>query len=234
MKSLIIGNGEIGKGLYKALETVYPAIRMRGIEPLPEEKNGEIESYSVLHICFPYSKNFENEVEKYQDRYLPKYTIIHSTVPVGTSRKCNAFHSPIRGMHPHLANSIKTFVKYLGGLSEPIKEYFEKARIKIKMFDKPETTELLKILSTTYYAWNVVFCKEVLRICEDLGLDFDEVYTYPNNTYNNGYKKLDKRNVRRPVLKPTEGPIGGHCLMQNCELLEDIITKTIIEFNKRY
>lgn len=234
MKSLIIGNGEVGKGLFEVLEPVYPAIRMRGIEPLPEEKNGEMSYLEFLHICFPYFKGFENEVERYQDRYLPEYTIIHSTVPVGTSRKCNACHSPIRGQHPYLAKSIKTFVKYLGGGNEDIKKYFEKAEIKIKVFNKSETTELLKILSTTYYAWNIVFCKEVKKICEDLELDFDEVYTYPNNTYNHGYKKLGKRNVRRPVLKPTMGPIGGHCLMQNCELLENVLTKTILELDKRY
>jgi len=234
MKSLIIGNGEIGKGLFQVLEPVYPAIRIRGLEPLPEGKNGEILNFEFLHICFPYSKNFIEEVEKYQDRYLPEHTIIHSTVPVGTSRKCSASHSPIRGQHPNMAESIKTFVKYLGGANEEIKKYFENAGIKIKVFNKSETTELLKILSTTYYAWNIVFCKEVLRICEDLNLDFDEVYTFPNNTYNDGYKKLGKRSVRRPILEPRPGPIKGHCLMQNCELLEDVITKTIIEFNKRY
>ncbi len=234
MKSLIIGNGEIGTGLLKVLERVYPAIRIRGIHILPEEKNGERLNFAFLHICFPYSEKFIDEVEKYQLAYSPAHTIIHSTVPVGTSRSCKALHSPIRGMHPNLAGSIKTFVKYLGGESPIVKDYFEKAGINICMYDKPETTELLKILSTTYYAWNVVFCKEVERICADLDLDFEEVYRYPNNTYNRGYKKLDKRHVRRPVLDPTPGPIGGHCLMQNCELLDDIITKTIKEFNKRY
>jgi len=233
MKSLIIGKGEVGKGLYRALKTTHPT-RIRDKEVLPEEKRGKKVKFKILHICFPYFKNFEKEVKKYQKRYSPKYTVIHSTVPVGSSRKCKAYHSPIRGQHPNLTKSIKTFVKYLGPKSMVLRVYFELAGIKIKMFEKPETTELLKILSTTYYAWNILFCKEAKKICDEHKLDFDKIYTQGNETYNEGYKILGKTNVIRPVLKPTKSSIGGHCLIRNCKLLKSKITSLILKFNEKY
>lgn len=233
MKSLIIGKGEVGKSLYRVLKNSHStSIKDKPI-PGSHEKGKKVK-YEIIHICFPYFKGFEKEVRKYQKEYGPKYTIIHSTVPIGTSRKCRSFHSPIRGTHPNLTKSIRTFVKYLGPNSQEVKIYFERAGIKIKMLDKSETTELLKILSTTYYAWNIIFCKEVNKICKKYNLDINQVYTEPNKTYNQGYKKLARANVIRPILKPTFGQIGGHCLIQNCKLLKSEITRVILKFNKKY
>ena len=48
-----------------------------------------------------------------------------------------------------------------------------------------------------------------------------------NTSYNEGYKKLGKNNVVRPVLYPTE-KIGGHCVVPNAKILKDYMnTKTI-------
>lgn len=233
MNTLIIGAGDVGKSLYEVLKPYYPVI-IRDKKGLRGESTGSFIPFSIIHICFPYFKGFEKEVKKYQKRYDPKYTIIHSTIPVGTSRKCRAYYSPIRGGHPNLTKSIKTFVKYLGPKSMVLKRYFERARIKIEILDKPETIELLKILSTTYYTWNIVFCKEAKKICDKYKLDFEKVYTRANETYNEGYKILGRANVIRPVLEPTKGPISGHCLIPNCRLLKSEITAIILKLNKRY
>jgi len=227
MKTLIIGKGEVGQGLYDVLKRVHP-VRIRDREEV------KLKDVEILHICFPYFKEFEKEVKRYQKKYQPKYTIIHSTVPVGTSRQCQAFHSPVRGMHPNLTEGIKTFVKYLAPQNSFLKKYFELAGIKIQMFKKPETTELLKILDTTYYGWNIVFCKEVKRICDEQDLNFEEVYTLPNLSYNEGYEKLGLPLVRRPVLRPVLGKIGGHCITSNCSLLKDKLTKIILDFDRQY
>lgn len=227
MRSLIIGKGEVGKALFKVLKKHYPTF-------IRDKKDLKIDNIEIIHICFPYSKNFIKDVKKYQKEYKPKYIIIHSTVPVGTSRKLNAYHSPVRGVHPNLEKGIKTFVKYLAPDNKELKRYFKKAGIKVKTFNKQETTELAKILDTTYYGWNIVFCKEVKRICDKYGLNFNDVYTEFNKTYNEGYIKLGKKNVVRPVLKPVKGKIGGHCIIQNCLLLKDKITELILSFNKKY
>ena len=230
---LIIGKGEVGKSLFNVLKKIYD-VRIRDKKPLKLKKKVEI-----LHIAFPYSKTFVKSVKDYIKEYQPEITVIHSTVPVGTTRKCGekVLHSPVRGMHPSLEESLLVFVKYIGGkkrYAKRIASYFKKAGIKTKIFDKPETTELLKILSTTYYAWNICFCKEVKRICDRYGLSFKEVYIDSNKTYNEGYAKLGKKNVIRPILIPMKGKIGGHCLIPNCHLLKDELTKIILKFNAKY
>ena len=56
------------------------------------------------------------------------------------------------------------------------------------------------------------------KLCDEHNLDFMEVMTKYNNTYNEGYTKLGKLNVVRPVLYPTD-KIGGHCVIPNAKLL---------------
>lgn len=227
---LIIGAGEVGKSLFGVLKKRYSV----AIRDKSESPGGNFE---VLHIAYPNSKNFVDITKNYIKKYNPKLVVIHSTVPVGTTRKIASFavHSPVRGVHPGLEKGIKTFVKYFGGRDAgKAAAYFAKLGIKTQIFKKPETTELLKILDTTYYAWNVVFCKETKRICDGLGLDFDEVYTIANADYNEGYKKLKMPQVVRPVLKHVKGKIGGHCLIPNCDLLKDWLTEIIKKRNLLY
>ena len=230
---LIIGKSEVGKSLFNVLKRVYD-IKIQDKEPLKLREKVEI-----LHIAFPYSKAFIRFVKNYIKEYQPELTVIHSTVPVGTTRKCGekVLHSPVRGIHPNLEKSLLTFVKYIGGnkkYAKRIAKYFKRVRIKTKIFNKPETTELLKLISTTYYAWNICFCKEVKRICDQYGLSFKEVYIDSNKTYNEGYTKLGKENVVRPILIPMKGKIGGHCVIPNCYLLKDKITRMILKFNTEY
>lgn len=212
MKTLIIGGGEVGKALQSILEKCYPVF----------SKNKEelkIDNIEIIHICFPYSDDFVSEVKRYQKLYKPKYTVIHSTTPIGTSRQCKAHHSPIRGIHPYLEEGIRTFVKYLAPKSDELKEYFEKAGIKVKLIDKTENTEALKLWSTTQFKRFIELEKEIYDWCEENGLDFDVVYTEANETYNEGYEKLGMEHVRRPVLKHMPGPISGHCILSNYKLL---------------
>lgn len=224
--NLIIGEGEVGKALYSLFEKHYPCfIQDRNIEKYQND-------IDILHICFPYSKNFVGDVKDYQEIYRPHYTVIHSTVPMGTSRKCQAFHSPIRGMHPKLEKGILTFIKYLAPKDNKLKRYFENAGIKIKLVNKPEETEVLKILDTTQYGINILVEKLIYGLCKKNKLDFDIVYTDANKTYNEGYTKLGRKDVIRPVLKHMKGQIGGHCIMQNCDLLKSPLTDFVKKTNK--
>jgi hypothetical protein len=222
MKSLIIGNGEIGKSLHKIIGG-----DITGITITPER-------YDIIHIAFPYSDEFVGEVKRYQDLYLPKYTVIHSTVPVGTSKKCNAIHSPIIGIHPHLEESIKTFTKFLGGeKSEEVADYFRRFGIKIYICDNSETTELAKLSQTTQYALNIEYIKDLKIQCDKLGLPFSEVYTLFTDNYNNGYNKLGYSEYRFPLLIPIMKKQGGHCTIPNCNLWETDFTEFIKKLNTR-
>jgi hypothetical protein len=219
MKSLIIGNGEIGKSLHAVIGGDITGVT---IKP---------DSYDIIHICFPYSKDFIDEVKRYQELFNPKYIVIHSTIPVGTSRKCGAIHSPCVGVHPYLEESFKTFTKYLGGeQAGEVADYFRRCDIKVYITDKPETTELMKILCTTKYGMDIEYTKEVKRQCDKFGVPF-EMWTLWTNNYNQGYIKLGQEQFVRPNLIPNMQKISGHCVMPNTELLETKFTKFLKENN---
>lgn len=225
MKTLIIGNGEVGKALFKVLENYYPV-------SIRDKANYKIqEKVEVLHICYPYYKKFVNATKEYIKQYKPKYTVIHSTVPVGTSRKCGAYHSPIIGIHPNLEEGIRTFTKYLAPINNKLAEYFRNAGITIKQIEKPETTELAKILSTTRFGLDIVFNQEVYKLCKQFGADFNIVYTDWTKTYNEGYCDLGQEQFTRPVLKYIKGKIGGHCVLSNCDLLNNVFTSLVKKQN---
>lgn len=224
MKTLIIGQGQVGTALAKVLVDYSPVCI-----DIDDVAKG---SFDIMHITFGYSDKFEREVKKYQAKYKPKYTVIHSTVPVGTSRRLSAFHSPIIGIHPHLAQSIKTFYKYLSGEgASELADYFRRAGCKVYLYDEQETTELLKISQTTIYALNIEYVKELKRQCDKYGLSFSEVHTIPTINYNEGYATLGMPEVKLPNLIPIMKKQGGHCTINNCELWDTDFTRFIKEQN---
>ena len=175
----------------------------------------------ILHICFPYSEEFVDEVKRYQKRYNPKFTVIHSTVPVGTSRKCGALHSPIRGLHPNLESGIRTFPKFIGGKDASlVADYFRRKGLKVILFDTQEETELAKLLDTEYYRVCIEFVQRAYQLADSHSVPFHSVYTIPNQTYNEGYTKLGYPEYQRPVLQPIMTPISGHCVIPNSKLIK--------------
>jgi len=146
-----------------------------------------------LHICYPYFSDFIQATKNYISLYKPRLIIIHSTIPVGYTKKINknVVHSPIRGKYSHLDKGIRNFVKYFEGpKTKKAAKYFSQIEIPTRVFDEAEAAELLKILDTTYYSWNIVFAKEVKRICDKLHLNFEQAYTIPIKRIRNRWFKL--------------------------------------------
>lgn len=239
-KHLIIGAGEIGTSFYNLLKD-FADVEMR-------DRDSDITGqFDYLHLAFPASDRdaFIEQVRGYEAIYQPQTIVVHSTVVPGTIRALGekAVHVPVRGKHPNLEKSIKTFRLYVGG-NDP-KRVEDVANI-LKQFvpdvypldpakHPPETTELLKILDTTYLGWTVLFEKEVYRICQQYGLDFETVYTDGNNTYNLGYSALGDSQYVRPILKHIPGKMGGHCVVPNCKLVPDsYVTKLILDKDKEF
>ncbi len=231
--SLIIGNGEVGSALKKVLKK----IKNRTVESIDikdedySKKLNEIKC-KCLHITIPHSGYIFNEyVLNYIKLTDPELVIIHSTVPVKTTeniieklsskgKNIKIVHSPVRGQHPKLEESLKLFVKYIG---TPDKEAYlmakkEMSNIKTKWFNDSRTTELGKLLCTSYYGLIISWHREMKRICDLYGVNFEEAVTDVNKTYNEGYKKL-RPNVVRPILYPPEKEIGGHCVVPNARIL---------------
>lgn len=217
---LIIGYGQIGRSLSSVLQRKYQTI---GIDK-GANVAGEYES---VHVCYPYSPKFVEITKAYLKKYKPDLVIIHSTVPIGTTRQLgqNAVHSPVIGVHPNLEAGMRTFIKFFGGVNrqktEQASQIFKRLNIHVELRGKPEETEAAKLLCTTYYGWNIIFEKMVREYCKQNKLDFAFVYTQWNLNYNKGYTKLGMANVMRPVLEHMDGPIGGHCVIPNAEILID-------------
>lgn len=226
MTTLIVGYGQIGKALEKVLVDYAP-------EHIDKDSNNT-KQYEILHICFPWSEGFVDAVKNYQAIHQPKYTVIHSTVPVGTSRLVGAVHSPVIGIHPHLATSIKTFKKFLGGKdASGVADYFRRAGCNVYLFNDQETTELAKLSQTTFYAMTIEYVKMLKRICDEKNLSFTEVYTTFVVEYNRGYEALGYPEIKIPNLVPIMREQGGHCTIPNCDLWINDFTEFIKEQNKK-
>jgi hypothetical protein len=236
MKVGILGYGEVGKAIANFINK--PLIKDIGRDDFIGKKIG------VLHVCIPDSVNFEKIVGENILSTKPKLVIIHSTVAVGKTKNLfqkfgNVVHSPVRGVHPNLYQGIKTFIKFVGAdnkkLGKKAAEHLREIGIKnVKVYTPSATTELGKLLDTTYYGFCIAYHAYANKLCKKTGADFEGAMTDFNISYNEGYKKLGKKNVIRPVLyPPQDDKITGHCVVQNTEILnkifgEDEILKCIL------
>lgn len=246
---LVVGHkGEVGSALFRLLyryqfgnpgsgtSSLEPEFDLSGTDLKEMYVFPEGKTFTYMHICFPYSPAFMDVVQNYLKEAKAQIVIIHSTVPVGTTRELEKYyegtgvffvHSPIRGKHPDLYHGLRNFVKCLGGTNKTVCDQvynmFQSLGLRVRMYDKPETTELGKLLSTTTYGMHIAWVQEQERICRKFGLNFDEAVTEFTRQYNEGYKHfnihLDEESpYTRPLLYP--GFIGGHCVMPNLDLLE--------------
>jgi len=209
----ILGYGEVGQAIAQCYRYT-PLIKDLNRD---EIKNQELE---VLHVCIPWSETFLEDVKKIKTELV----IIHSTVPVGTTELIpNAVHSPVRGIHPFLFEGLKTFIKFVGTNDEELGrlavKHLEFGGMRCEPLKGTRTTELGKLLDTTYYGVCIEFHRYAKELCDEYGLNFEDVMTKFNQSYNEGYTFLKKTNVIRPVLIPPQGEIGGHCIRQNAKLL---------------
>jgi UDP-N-acetyl-D-mannosaminuronate dehydrogenase len=231
-KASILGFGEVGKAIAKFYNN--PAIK-------DLDRNDGLQGSEVLNVCIPYKgEDFIEIVKKEVGVISPKLIIVHSTVAPGTTKKIAdetgvmAVHSPVRGVHPNLFEGVKTFVKYIGADSEEAgsaaKKHLEDLGIKAKVFMPSKTTELGKLFSTTYYGLCIAYHAEMKKICDEEGIDFEKAVTDFNQTYNEGYSKLGKLNVIRPVLYPPQDGIGGHCVCENAGILKKFYQSDVFDF----
>lgn len=220
MIQVVIGAGEVGRAIGEVL-----GCEVRDIE-------GTSHPADVLHICFPWSEGFIEAVEDYRGQYQPSLIVVHSTVPVGTCRRLNAVHSPVTGKHPHLAESIRTFVKLFGGdRAAEAAELF--VGVRTETYPDPETTEAGKLWATLQYGWLIALQKEAYRFCQQVGADPDIAYRRFNEVYNAGYAALDEP-YRLPILDNVPGPIGGHCVIPNARLTPTPIADVLCDLDQTW
>lgn len=225
---LVIGIGEIGKPLYEIIKGVYPRAEWADIGP--REIGKEI---SVMHICFSYNEKFVDTVVDYIKQFQPKLTIIESTVPPFTTQKIYRknqkpiCHSPVRGRK---ADGFKwglfTYTKFIGPTTDEsgkmADEYYRSLGFKTRICKSSLETEFMKIINTTYYGLMIAWFQEVNRICKKFSLNKEDITEFIGSTERESGGKIS-----RPVFYP--GYIGGHCLIPNALLLNNVYPSSFIK-----
>jgi UDP-N-acetyl-D-mannosaminuronate dehydrogenase len=82
--------------------------------------------------------------------------------------------------------------------------------MKTSLIDNPETLELAKLAETSYFGVLIAFAQELNRYAEALGADYDQATTF--------FEEVDFL----PRVKYFPGFIGGHCVIPNINLLQQI------------
>lgn len=232
----ILGYGEIGS----SLDALY---KEKQIETIIKDKNDDVvfPLLNVLNVCIPYSDSFVDIIKQEVEQAKPNLTIIHSTVSIGTTTKLfnslnekySIVHSPIRGNHPDLTRSLKTFVKYISSPSPKALSlaalHLRELGMSISTCNRFEKTEAAKLLCTTYYGLCIAWHNEIKKVCDLYEINVDFIKNW-NDTYNKGYSALNLSKFSRPILDPPENnKIGGHCVIPNAELLDLIIDSKLIK-----
>lgn len=214
-KAIVIGLGEIGKPIYRILQETHGVENVYGFDMAYDDAPVPSAAYS-LHICLPWSNQFVGIVKAYQALYEPELTIVHSTVPIGTSDQLEAVHSPVLGRHPDMYNDIANrYVKWFGGVkSDEASDLFKNLATHCVMDAKE--TELLKLICLAKYGKDIAFANYAKDVCEKYGFSYETVLAWDHD-YNNGVPS----HLRRPLIYPSLGAIGGHCVVPGTKLLND-------------
>ena len=259
---IIEGMGEVGSALFELLKK-DEKLNLLGndIDHAKIKSRSKIETHrllkegcDVLHICFPYSVNFEKNVLFLTEKYQAKETVIHSTVPPGTTQNIQKavwkrdyartekarldqliVYSPVRGVHSRMLLDFKRYTKFWSCVQSPNTTKREpvlylgqlsKYGIKTKMMSNPTVLELAKIyVDTSYYGWLILYAQHTKEVTDQYHVDWNEMWQFSD--------EIEAFLNNRPKMFPGEG-IGGHCVLQNLELIADEFLDMVFAHDKHY
>jgi len=217
---LVVGLGEIGRPLLEILRGAHQAAG-RDLEHRP------FDGVQILHLCFPYASDFVSTAARYVSLYDPELVVVNSTVVPGTTSEIQvktgvpAVYSPVRGKHARMKDELRHYRKFVAGSSAPavalVEDHFAAAGITTQRMSSPEALELAKLLETTYFGVLVAWAQEMDRFTHAVDADYWETTAF-----------LDEIDFFPPVgFQP--GYIGGHCVMPNLDLLEQVRSSPFID-----
>jgi len=212
LRHLVLGAGQVGTAVAEVLTDVGE-VALRDVDPTDDRAD-------VLHVCIPWSPGFVDAVKGAVTRHRAELVVVHSTVPVGTCDPHGWVHSPVRGRHPNLAPSLRTFTKHFGGHRAAEAADAWAPISKTTVHPRAVETEAGKLWELVQYGLQVRVCQAIYEWCMARGLDPDVVYRQFAEEYNAGYTTLGLQRFARPVLDYVPGPIGGHCVTQNAPFVD--------------
>lgn len=235
MRSIVIGLGETGRPIYNILKKSYPDTSGYDNKILNGNTMKDLWGnipYGFMNICIPYSKDFIPIVKLYQKTFQPKITIIHSTVPIGTTSQIpDAVHSPIRGRHKQMEQDLMNYVKWVGGEgSHETMGYLNGAGFKCWAVSNSEQTEAMKLLCIAKYGVSIAFS----RYCGDISRIYDFDYL-DILKWDGEYNEFVDEDLKRPIIGlPSSTSIGGHCIIPNIAILNEMHPNPMLSEILRY
>lgn len=217
---LVVGLGEVGGPLLEILRGAHQAVG-RDLE------DRAFHGVRILHLCFPYGPDFVSAAAGYVARYQPEVVVVNSTVVPGTTRAIEeaagtpAVYSPVRGKHTRMTEELRHYRKFVAGSRAQavtlVSDHFAAAGVTTQRMSSPESLEIAKLLETTYFGVLIAWAQEMDRFTASVGADywealgfFEEVGFFPPVSFEPGF-------------------IGGHCVMPNLELLEQVRPSVFID-----
>lgn len=223
--AIVAGVGEIGGPLAEILATRWL------VQRLDLDKRPDVDSATFLHVCYPYQiDDFAGETARYSKEYSVDFVVVHSTVLPGTTSRIQnelpdvpVFYSPVRGKHDSMTEHMLRYRKFIAGPKERIGEviaHFEAAGLETDRMDTTDELELAKLLETTYFGVLIAWAQETERYAKVVGSDFQTVSRF--------FEEI-------PFLPDGYFPgyIGGHCVMPNIKLLQDVRSSDVLQSVQR-
>ena len=217
---LVVGLGEVGGPLLEILREVHHAVG-RDIEDRP------FDGVQILHLCFPYTSDFVSSASRYVSLYEPGVVVVNSTVVPGTTREIQektgipTVYSPVRGKHGRMTDELRRYRKFIAGTSAQavalVEDHFAAVSMTTQCMSSPEALELAKLLETSYFGVLVAWAQEMDRFAEAVDADYWETTDF--------FEEIDFF----PPVGFRPGYIGGHCVMPNLELLEQVRRSPFID-----
>ncbi|MCY4492056.1 MAG: hypothetical protein OXC46_11450 [Thaumarchaeota archaeon] len=234
-KNVVAGLGEIGGPILKLISRHCTAVGYDTNSKLNSRLLKKYDSMktSILHICIP-STDIEQNVQALFRQFKPELITIHSTIPPGTTSKLQkrlpipVMYSPTRGIHGRMLKDLQRYTKYFAleadaprprWAASTFKKLMEQCSVKTKKMSKPVTLELAKlVVDTSYYGWLISYAQISKMIANKYDANYDEMWDFSD--------EIHKYLGNRPRMFP--GVIGGHCILQNLELIDE---KKLYEIN---
>ena len=175
----------------------------------------------VFVICVP-----TNQVENVCGNLnRDKLILIESTMQIGSCKRISQSlpllaHCPHRYWEESPEEHGVRQTRVLGAVNEEslkrAKNFYEGANIPVYIVSSIEIAEASKIVENSNRFVNIAFSEEVKMICEEIGLNFEEVRQACNTKWN------------IHVFEAREG-IGGVCLPQDIGLLSGLCGGDLLE-----
>jgi len=223
---VVAGCGEIGKPIYQLCCSGYEQVIVE--DPRYGKPEKPLYPVAALHVAIPGSiESFVQIITDYYKKYKPGIILIHSSTAPGTTKQVenavgvdNIAHTQVHGKHH--GNKMRSdmlhypkFVATSSGIA------FDKAKEILEQMGHPAKKilhltdsfvgELSKLLATTFFGYMIVWTQEIERMSKQFNVDYDELMSFT---------KLLTDDFNISQIYP--GVIGGHCVMQNIEILNNV------------